>query len=95
MADPGLVAGELRALVGALAGAAASAGFPLTSVRLQHHTGVANAAPFDAPVFEVRSYECRSYVRRTTKPGMAVRRVVAARRVEVGWQRLSLFHDSC
>ncbi|GLC36836.1 hypothetical protein PLESTB_000777400 [Pleodorina starrii] len=50
MADPAATTRELRAITAALQSAAAAAGLPLTTVRVQLHTGVSNAAPADAPL---------------------------------------------
>lgn len=53
LAEPSVAAAELRALTAALHAAAAAARLPLTTVRIQHHIGVSNAAPYDAPTMEV------------------------------------------
>ncbi|GIL90901.1 hypothetical protein Vretimale_17130 [Volvox reticuliferus] len=48
--DPNAAARELRGMTAALYAAAAAAGEPLITVRVQLHTGVSNAAPADAPL---------------------------------------------
>lgn len=48
--DPGLMERELSGLAAHLAAAGKSAGLPLSALMVQHHSGVANAAPYDAPV---------------------------------------------
>ncbi|GFR50158.1 hypothetical protein Agub_g12323 [Astrephomene gubernaculifera] len=55
--DPAAAARELRAMTAALRSAASAAGLPLTTVRVQYHAGVSNAAPYDAPITEVPSAE--------------------------------------
>lgn len=46
-------AAELQAMARHLSAAGEAAGMPLTSVRVQYHSGVANAAPADAPIVEL------------------------------------------
>ncbi len=53
MAEPATTARELRAFTAAVSAAAAAAGYRVSTVRVQYHSGVSNAAPYDAPILEL------------------------------------------
>lgn len=53
MAEPATTARELRGFAAAVSAAAAAAGYSVSTVRVQYHSGVSNAAPYDAPIVEL------------------------------------------
>ncbi|KAG2483662.1 hypothetical protein HYH03_017465 [Edaphochlamys debaryana] len=50
LAEPELARADLRNMAAALTAAATAAGLPAPSFAVQHHHGVSNAAPYDAPI---------------------------------------------